>query len=753
MDDLLQSLQQVNVSTPLVQERPTYLAYPQLYTYDGCAEFVSDYLTYETLSIPNELPETLISPTTVLKTQKGNTFDYGVLLTSLLIGVGYDAYCVCGYATSDVTLFNQTRKVCPLLQEQPKNNSEGGTEKKKKYMARPPRDLNSKFLATQERKIQTREEDKVAKAKEEELAKIAEAEKPSPDKYYGMRFHCWVLVLSGKREVAQSFFLEPTTGEAHPLNWDEYLGIESVWNHKNYWINMQDCSQGVKDLIYDLGDAAKWEYFFPNVDKPLLVIPGEEGDTSKPTEEVDRGTDEGFQLPHSWVTPIHISPRDLENRCPHGKKTILYKKAKLEKFAEYLNQDGLVTKLTIYNDSARTEKVKVNSYFTHRNDRLQTRTETCHNGQIMECFGPGRQWDLKEHTYYKSSNSRSFSFYSYARVDGLSQRDISDSEVVEHFEKREDFLCYRHTTYAPPTLKFEPADSSSSKRPIQKIIERFHRNQSKKPNEDIAERIFLPNDNKLKVLYHLEDNRITPSTREFTYPHLSGDQGYILTYNSDMVTSYQVDPYAQSSKDRCLFEQLESLIKAQDDSIASVRASEQETHSILNLRLTEELNTTLSISVYDVARNEEARKHREELETRRAEEERIRKEKEMDYLAPFLARVGDPPTLDHKQAKEVAETCLQDLRTRLVDMANVIQARFEKETDELQKKQAWYKQNQTGLTKEKEAEYVSYCSDAMFRIHILEQRLNRHKTIAPQKYADLETRLKHDPRMAQYYGP
>lgn len=50
---------------------------------------------------------------------------------------------------------------------------------------------------------------------------------------------------------------------------------------------------------------------------------------------------------------------------------------------------------------------------------------------------------------------------------------------------------------------------------------------------------------------------------------------------------------------------------------------------------------------------------------------------------------------------------------------------YPQETDELQKKQAWYKQNQTGLTKEKETEYVSYCSDAMFRIHILEQRLNR----------------------------
>jgi hypothetical protein len=73
-----------------------------------------------------------------------------------------------------------------------------------------------------------------------------EAEAPPPDKWHGLRFHCWVLVLSGKRQVAQGFFIEPTTGESLPLDCDEYLGIESLWNHKNYWINMQDCSQGVK---------------------------------------------------------------------------------------------------------------------------------------------------------------------------------------------------------------------------------------------------------------------------------------------------------------------------------------------------------------------------------------------------------------------------------------------------------------------------------------------------------------------------
>lgn len=54
-------------------------------------------------------------------------------------------------------------------------------------------------------------------------------------------------------------------------------------------------------------------------------------------------------------------------------------------------------------------------------------------------------------------------------------------------------------------------------------------------------------------------------------------------------------------------------------------------------------------------RNETARKHREELEQKLEEEERIRKEKEMDYLAPFLARIGDPARLSKEQMIEVSQ--------------------------------------------------------------------------------------------------
>lgn len=57
------------------------------------------------------------------------------------------------------------------------------------------------------------------------------------------------------------------------------------------------------------------------------------------------------------------------------------------------------------------------------------------------------------------------------------------------------------------------------------------------------------------------------------------------------------------------------------------------------------------------------------------------------------------------------------------------------ETQELQRKQSWYQQNQVSMTKEDEEEYLNFCSEAMFRIHILEQRLNRFNTV-PYYYID-----------------
>lgn len=49
----------------------------------------------------------------------------------------------------------------------------------------------------------------------------------------------------------------------------------------------------------------------------------------------------------------------------------------------------------------------------------------------------------------------------------------------------------------------------------------------------------------------------------------------------------------------------------------------------------------------------------------------------------------------------------------------------EQESQELEKKQAWYQQNQVSMGKEDEEEYLTYCKEAIFRIHILDLRLTR----------------------------
>lgn len=70
---------------------------------------------------------------------------------------------------------------------------------------------------------------------------MQEQESAKTDPLHGLRVHSWVLVLSGKREVPESFFIDPFTARSYSTQDDHFLGIESLWNHKNYWVNMQDC--------------------------------------------------------------------------------------------------------------------------------------------------------------------------------------------------------------------------------------------------------------------------------------------------------------------------------------------------------------------------------------------------------------------------------------------------------------------------------------------------------------------------------
>ncbi|XP_046848993.1 dynein regulatory complex subunit 7-like isoform X2 [Xenia sp. Carnegie-2017] len=700
-------------------------------------------------------PSVIASPATTINRQKGNCFEMSIVLCSLLIGAGYDAYCVCGYATREITLMDQTRDACPLLKLEKK---EAPKEKKKepgKYTVKPPKDLVSKFEAKIAAKIKEEEDALQKKLMNEEAAKIAELEKPPPDKLRGLRFHCWVLVLSGKREIPESFFIESTTGESYPLNFSGYLGVESVWNNLNCWVNMQDCTKGVMDMTYDLGDAVKWEFVFPITDKPVLGLPHlDDGNIYLDDEEEQDELNNEFDLPPSWVDAMYISPQDFESRCPKGKRTILYKKAKQEIFPDYSKKDGLVMKLSSYADYELKELVEMAEDYKHRADKLVRKVYNHKTGTITEYFSPGRLDCLKEHRYQSSSPGqeadRTMYFYSSARIDGLEKQEETPTEMMQSYRTRDDYLYYRHVTFSPRTKEFGPTQQNHY-RHVVKIIEKFHRNLTKKADDDVAERLFLLSEERISLVFHLEEDRVTASTRDFVKPAYTDDKNDSFIMTPDMTTTFQVDPLEKPKKNLTVYNMLLSLMKAEEESISQIRSMEDEVKEILKDRALEMTSCPLTISVYDTERNEKAKLHRQELQRKAEEEAKKKHETEMDYLAPFLAQIGNPSQLSRAEAYKLKEECLQDLKQRLIDRANLIQARFEKETHELQQKQAWYQQNQISMTKEDEDDYLTYCSEAMFRIHILEQRLQRHKEMAPPKYMQLEHKLRTDPRLADYF--
>ncbi|XP_032882561.1 dynein regulatory complex subunit 7 isoform X3 [Amblyraja radiata] len=663
------------VSTTL---RPTLLNHKELYTWKGCATFVSDFLIVDSLDLITEVPSYLFASTTILKCQKGNSFDFSTLLCSILLGVGYDAYCVSGYATKEICLMDETKEICPLLQEDDKNKKKEIMPPVKKYTVKPVRELQSKFEINQE-----------ARRRAEKI-------------------------------------------------------LDDEQKQKDY-------EEMINNVRFDLGDPVKWEYMLPSENQEI-VVPDSYEYLDEGEDDDEKDVEKIFDMPPSWAQQIVIPAKDIETRCPKGEKIIQYKKANLEKYAPYLNIDGMVKRLIEYEDIECTSFLKVTEWYANRRDNLEKIERNMKTRTITEYFRNGRHLALRKHVFRSSEpeTDRTMKFNGKLRVDGLMSRVETPTEMIGKFRDRPDFLIYRHTVFAKRLKKVKlPGASHSNYRTILKIIERFARNRKKPAHQDVAEQIFLITSEHVQLTYHREDDRITAVKREFILPPNLMQKDDQEVNMDQIVMTFEVDPLVKPCKNVVLYQTMIGLLKAQTTSMQAVRDSEHEVREILKDRAAERRANELTISVYDTERNEKAKEHRR-TQMRIEEEQRLRRaEEEVDYLAPFLARLGQPKKITKKVAMTLRSDCLADMKQRLIDKANLIQSRFEKEALELQNKQQWYQQNQISMTKEDEQAYLSYCSEAMFRIHILELRLNKHKERAPTRYLALEDKIRKDSRLAK----
>lgn len=244
--------------------RPTKLPYTELYEWDKCAKFISDFLEYEELQEPNKLPKTIPSPANVLEWQAGDSFDFAIALCSLLIGCGYDAYVVYGTAPREITTKDEALMECPFPIEMPDNDDQDDPEvdkdeehmtSKKPSLIQPIED----YSVTKPPVRQSDFDNEMKKAKDTETEKNRLAavtiDDDAPDferddEYGHSRLHCWVLLQKGNREIQETFFIEPTTGRRYNIDDAPYYSVEGIFNHKNFWINL-DPTRSLDEINFD----------------------------------------------------------------------------------------------------------------------------------------------------------------------------------------------------------------------------------------------------------------------------------------------------------------------------------------------------------------------------------------------------------------------------------------------------------------------------------------------------------------------
>ena len=93
--------------------RPTQLQYRELYNLEACARFTSQFLDFEPVEEATRIPTVVPSPSFILRQQVGDAFGFANVLCSLLVGAGYDAYVVCGFAPEWITMNDETWQELP----------------------------------------------------------------------------------------------------------------------------------------------------------------------------------------------------------------------------------------------------------------------------------------------------------------------------------------------------------------------------------------------------------------------------------------------------------------------------------------------------------------------------------------------------------------------------------------------------------------------------------------------------------------
>jgi hypothetical protein len=525
--------------------RPSKLPFTEIYDYKGCAKFVANYLEYEELETPNELPEKMPSPANVLRWQAGDCFDFAVVLCSLLVGTGYDAYVVYGTAPKCITTKDESLMDCPFSTDfdDPMDETDPQIDEDEKHMQKKLMVEENPFqdfsVHTKDAHFSEFEKARNAKAAADEHAKklkevTIDDDEPDfvPEDEYGRtRIHAWIMILAGERDVKESFFIEPTTGREYALDNSPYFSCEAVFNHQNFWVNL-DPTRSIETIDmehFNEDVSGEWEYVMI---KKKEKKDAEDEENQDDYGEEDYGAEEDIlDMPSPWSPKLIVDKEKFSEGVKNGAKTVFYKKCRVDFYSECKQVDGLVKRITLYEDYRRIITKEIRSYYSNRMDKLVVRRRFPYEFKLIEHFDSDGQNSGPKHwkkLIQVDARSRKLYFYHHRVRDGLIYREEQiGNKTFEFYKGREDRLIYRSVTFDPHKQKeqqdlFLKENHLQEDVVIKKMTQKFELDPGMPAESQIKKTEFNLDKKRVYIYYHYKDGKITANYQEFSRDDLIG---------------------------------------------------------------------------------------------------------------------------------------------------------------------------------------------------------------------------------------
>ena len=463
------------------------------------------------------------------------------MLCSLLIGTGYDAYVVYGTAPKEITTRDESLMDCPFDlgfddQEEFEDHQYDADEEQmveKVEAESDPIEAGFSVEIKKPPKSVFDTETAAALAEEVKMKRLKEVtiddDEPDyePDDEYGKtRIHAWVIIRKGLREMPETIFIEPTTGRQYAIDDSPYYSIEAIFNHQNFWINLDPTldleSLQPIDFMED-GDGT-WEYVMLQQGKAKEEDENEDDQDDDEEEEEGELDEEPLDMPPPWSPKLYVDRDQFMAGIHNGEKSVFYKKCKVEYFAECRQVDGLVKRITLYADYKRLITQEIRSHYSCRKDKLVIRRRFPYKFKLIEHYESSQTNNHWKKMVQFDGQRRKIYFYHHRQKDGLIMREeifnVQKNKIIEEYKNRPDRLIYRSCVFDPEKsprntdLKMEENNYNKSVK-LKKMTQKFDLDPDLPAATQIKKTEFNLDLQKVYIHYHYEEGKITSSEEQW----------------------------------------------------------------------------------------------------------------------------------------------------------------------------------------------------------------------------------------------